>query len=477
MHSNVFIPDEFLQHISNQLPRHLKLNELIEACRQPLRRSIRVNTLKISVQNFIQKAAEKNWKLTPIPWCETGFWIDDLDEDINLLGNSAEHLSGLFYIQEASSMMPVTALFSQIQEKNQLVLDMAAAPGSKTTQIAALLENQGLVVANEFSASRVKILHANQVRCGINNCALTHYNANVFGAWLPETFDMVLLDAPCSGEGTIRKDAKAFVNWNLEAISNIAKVQKELIISAFQALKVGGSLVYSTCTLSREENQLVCEYLKSTFPDAVKFESLADLFEGADKALTEEGFLHVFPQIYDSEGFFVAKIKKIASVPVQLADKKPRKFPFQPLTKKENALVEEELFQRLGIKLPEHLSLWQREQDIWLFPVEIEALLSEIKFERIGLKLAQEHKHGYKWQHEGILSLSILQKANRVDLNAEQAQLWFKGQDIRFEKSQSKGEMLVFYKDACIGLGKWVGNKIKNGLPRDLVRDGHLFDS
>ncbi|CCK02975.1 Ribosomal RNA small subunit methyltransferase F [Cronobacter sakazakii 701] len=135
------------------------------------------------------------------------------------------------------------------------VMDVAAAPGSKTTQIAALMQNQGFILANEYSASRVKVLHANISRCGIHNVGLTHFDGRVFGAALPEQFNAILLDAPCSGEGVVRKDPDALRNWSPQSNQEIAATQRELIESAFHALAPGGTLVYSTCTLNREENQ------------------------------------------------------------------------------------------------------------------------------------------------------------------------------------------------------------------------------
>src|SRR5699024_8245504 len=121
------------------------------------------------------------------------------------------HLSGLFYIQEASSMLPVAALFAD-GNAPQRVMDVAAAPGSKTTQIAARMNNEGAILANEFSASRVKVLHANISRCGISNVALTHFDGRVFGAAVPEMFDAILLDAPCSGEGVVSKESEVLQN-------------------------------------------------------------------------------------------------------------------------------------------------------------------------------------------------------------------------------------------------------------------------
>ena len=200
-------------------------------------------------------------------------------------------------------MLPVAALFADGNQPER-VMDVAAAPGSKTTQIAARMNNRGAILANEFSASRVKVLHANISRCGIHNVALTHFDGRVFGAALPEAFDAILLDAPCSGEGVVRKDPDALKNWSVESNLEIAATQRELIDSAFNALRPGGTLVYSTCTLNRDENEDVCLWLKQRYADAVEFLPLDTLFDSASHAATPEGFLHVFPQIYDCEGFF-----------------------------------------------------------------------------------------------------------------------------------------------------------------------------
>jgi 16S rRNA (cytosine1407-C5)-methyltransferase len=277
MDSNTLLPEAFINKMEKILPSHLKLADLIKYSHKPLRRAVRVNTLKISIAEFQQRSAQHEWLLTPIPWCAEGFWIE-ANNDLYSLGNSAEHQSGLCYIQEASSMMPVAALFHFFKASEKaILLDAAAAPGSKTTQMSAQMNNQGLIIGNEYSSSRIKMLHANIQRCGIKNVALTHFDAAVFGEWLPETFDAILLDAPCSGEGTVRKDKNAMKNWSQSAINDISSMQLTLIESAFNALKPGGILIYSTCTLSHEENQDVLHTLKSKHPTKVKYLSLENL--------------------------------------------------------------------------------------------------------------------------------------------------------------------------------------------------------
>lgn len=474
MHQNVYLPAEFLSEIEAILPSNLNMEDFIAACQRPLRKSIRVNTLKISIDAFLNRAKSKGWQLEPVPWCEEGFWIE-ADESQVPLGNTAEHMSGLFYIQEASSMMPVAALFDNQGDDFTSVLDMAAAPGSKTTQIAAKMENAGVLVANEFSASRVKVLHANIERCGVRNTALSNYDGRVFGGWLPEQFNAVLIDAPCSGEGTVRKDADAMKNWNKESVISISETQKDLIESAFHALKPNGVMVYSTCTLSVEENQQVCLHLKETFGDLVEFESLADLFTGAEKSLTEEGFLHIFPQVYDCEGFFVAKIRKTGSVDAPKVKKRLGKFPFEKASAKIENDIATQLKDTLGVSLPDDTSIWLRDNDVWLFPSALEPMLGEFRFSRMGIKIAEAHKKGYRWQHQVATTLATGEESMCVALSIDDAREWFMGRDVRPVELSGKGEVFVKFDNDVIGLGKWVGNRIKNGLPRELVRDKNLF--
>ena len=482
MDNNTFIPQAFIDKMRTILPEQLNIDDLLAACRRPLRRAIRVNTIKITVKAFQAIAEQKNWKLTPVPWCETGFWIET-EYETTPLGNSAEHLAGLFYIQEASSMMPVSALLHHFELNNNLnptLLDAAAAPGSKTTQLAAALNNRGLIIANEYSSSRIKMLHANIQRCGIKNVALTHFDAAVFGQWLPNTFDAILLDAPCSGEGTVRKDKNAMKNWQQAAIESISAVQKTLIESAFKALKPNGIMVYSTCTLSLEENQEVCLYLKETYPDNVEFLSLKTLFENANETLTEEGFLHIWPQVYDSEGFFVAAIKKHDYVEIEKAHKRLGKFPFQPAT----TIVKNNLYQyfKLQFSIGELSGvLYQRDDEFWLFPENIIPLIDELRFSRLGIKIAEQfgkgRKTGFKSTHEFATCYGEQANNNLLSLTAKQAREYLQGRDIHdIDTRTTKGEVFVSYKGYILGLGKSLDNRIKNSLPRDLIIDKNLFE-
>lgn len=470
--ASVYLPPAFLDATRAIMPADLSMDDFIAACQRPLRRSLRVNTLKISVTDFLTLVQDYDWQLEPIPWCAEGFWIERKDEELRL-GSAAEHLSGLFYIQEASSMLPVSALFAA-GETPRRVLDVAAAPGSKTTQIAALMNNQGGIVANEYSASRVKVLHANISRCGVKNTALTHFDGRVFGAALPESFDAILLDAPCSGEGVVRKDPDAMSNWSPESVASIAETQRELIDSAFHALAPGGVMVYSTCTLNAQENQQIVNGLLATYGDAVSVEPLGELFPGAKQALTDEGFLHVFPQIYDSEGFFVARLRKHHSVPALAKPSyKLGKFPFAPLSAKDSAEIAQAAAAS-GLVWDETSRLWARDKEIWLFPAELETFVNKVRFSRIGLKLAERFTKGYRWQHEAVIALAAADGKQRFELDATLAQEWYHGRDLYPDSPPLTDECIVTYQQQPLGIAKRIGSRIKNNLPRELVRDGAL---
>ena len=475
MNANTFIPEHFIDDVKTYLPNHLKLDDFINACRRPLRKSIRVNTLKITVEDFIKKAEQKNWQLTPIPWCSEGFWLErPSNEEQNLaLGNTDLHLSGAMYVQEASSMLPPIALKQSIQTSST-VLDMASAPGSKTSQLAALMNNQGVLVANELSSSRLKVLSATLKRMGVGNCALSHFDGVIFGNYMYECFDSILLDAPCSGEGTLRKDPYALDNWSEQHVAEISALQTTLLESALQALKPGGVVVYSTCTLNQQENQHVIATLAQRYPEQFEPISLERLFEHSARALTKEGYLHVWPHYYDSEGFFVAALRKTgASMATPKVNKRIKPFAYQAASKKQQAAIQAHFTQQFGIQLPESHSVYLKGQDYWLLPNSFLRVKDEMRFERVGIKLAEEFKQGFRTSHDAITALGPLVSKNLVELDHQQAHQYYQGKDISYPNN-SQGELAVCYQGQIIGLGKWVRNKIKNGYPRELVKDKGL---
>jgi tRNA (cytosine49-C5)-methyltransferase len=283
-----------------------------------LRRSIRVNTLKISVDELKERMS-KEWKLEPVPWCEEGFWIDHKGEGENYrrdVGNTLEHQLGYIYIQEAASMIPPVVLDPK---PGEVVLDMCAAPGSKTTQIAQYMQNKGIIIANDFMGKRLAALGINLQRVSTLNTMMTLMKGNWFEKSGIE-FDKVLVDAPCSGTGTIRKSLKTLRIWNPNMIKKIASEQRRLINTGFNVLKKGGTLVYSTCSLEPEEDEAIVDFLIGKYDNArVEEINLKDLkkgniiteFEGKKYSEEVKKCLRIWPQDNDTEGFFVCKIKKL----------------------------------------------------------------------------------------------------------------------------------------------------------------------
>jgi len=244
-----------------------------------LRRSIRVNTLMASVKEVKKTIEAKGWKLEQIPWCKEGFWISH-------------------------------------PQPGEIVLDLCAAPGSKTTQMGAMMQNKGLIVANDYKGERLQSLGINLQKSMLTNVIVSLMSGERMKGL---QFDKILVDAPCSGTGAIRKSLKTINIWNPHMITKLAQQQKAILENAFSILKPDGELVYSTCSVEPEEDEGVVDYLINKYPNAqvlkVKTPGLKTSpavleFEGKKYNPQIKNTLRIWPQDNDTEGFFVAKIKK-----------------------------------------------------------------------------------------------------------------------------------------------------------------------
>jgi 16S rRNA (cytosine1407-C5)-methyltransferase len=255
----------------------IEVEEIIAAMIRPIGKSIRINTRKIALADFKIHATEQGWKLTDTDIPEV-FLIDRDDTSI-ALGNTLEHQAGWFYIQEVAAAMPPHLLRQEqfkvsslefrdeptqnsklkTQNSKEIILDMCAAPGGKTTQLADYFP-ESLIIANEVNRTRTPQLFDNLDRMGYDNIAVISCDGRFFQNF-PEFFDAVLLDAPCSGEGTAFRDAAVIDQWNEKNIDRIAKLQKQLFATAETIVKPAGFVSYSTCTLNRVENEEVIESL------------------------------------------------------------------------------------------------------------------------------------------------------------------------------------------------------------------------
>lgn len=282
--------------------------------------SIRVNTLKISPEKLKKRIEEKKWIINQ-PFKN---YPEILVIENNLmpgeLGRSIEHLLGYYYVQEISSMLPIIALNPK---PNESLLDLCAAPGSKTTQAAAKMENTGNIIANELQMGRIKVLASNLQRCGVSNTTITKKEGQHLCQKLNQQnfkFDKILIDAPCSGEGTIKSTPKTLKMWNIHTVKKLSKIQKQLVESAIEILNEGGEMVYSTCTHSPEENEEIVNFILENFPEMeiTKIELPKELktrpgiLNWQEKEYLEDVKLscRVYPQDNNTEGFFLAKFKK-----------------------------------------------------------------------------------------------------------------------------------------------------------------------
>jgi len=279
-----------------------------------LRRSIRVNTLKIETDELKKRLEKLKWELTPIPWCKEGFWVKH-KEGRRDIGNTIEHQLGYFYVQEAASMIPPLVLDPK---PGETILDMCAAPGSKSSQIAQYMQNRGILITNDYQYIRLQPLGINLQRTGITNSIITLMEGRYFKDSNIK-FDKILVDAPCSGTGTIRKSLKTLRIWNPNAVKRLHSQQKQLLETAFQILKEKGTIVYSTCSLEPEEDEAVISEFLENHKNAELQEIKLDIkrsepiteFEGNSYSEEVKKCLRIWPQDNDTEGFFVAKIKKL----------------------------------------------------------------------------------------------------------------------------------------------------------------------
>jgi NOL1/NOP2/sun family putative RNA methylase len=281
--------------------------EFFEYMAKPIRPSIRINTLKAD-GGEIRENLERKCNLRQIPWCSEGFYIDTGE-----YGNLMEYRLGLIFPQESASMIPPLLLDLS---PNLKVLDMCAAPGAKTTQIAQYMENRGCIIANEPNARRINILISNLQRCGVLIAQVTKLDGRFFSR-CENSFDSVLVDAPRSNGGMIRKNFKYLKFWRKKEIEQLSKLQKSLIISGYRALKPGGVLVYSTCTMDPLENEEVVNHLLMNTDAEMEDINLPlkrrEPFQKfGEREYTSEvrKCLRIHPQDNDTEGFFVARIRK-----------------------------------------------------------------------------------------------------------------------------------------------------------------------
>jgi len=307
----------FIERMSQLLDNKEDLNKFLETIKTKPRKSIRVNTLKISPQELVTKLEKRGWKLEQIKDHPEIIQIQSQLEP-GELGKTKEHILGYYYVQEITSTIPIIALQPT---KQDALLDCCAAPGSKTTQAATLMDNQGILIANDLNIGRIKILSANLERQGITNTIITRHDAISLSQKLKKLnlkFDKILADVPCSGEGNIRISQRTLLEWSENLLKSLSRKQKRIASEILQLLKPGGEMIYSTCTHAPEENEEVVNHLLENNPNleiqqiSLPIKTRPGITKWKDKTFHPSLKLahRIYPHDNDMEGFFVCKIKK-----------------------------------------------------------------------------------------------------------------------------------------------------------------------
>lgn len=445
--------DEFKKSVKDMIPD--EFNEFIESYSLPCYKGISVNTLKISIDKLKKLV---NFNLNPSPFSTNSFYIENLDQKI---GNSPLHHAGAFYIQEPSAASAVEALDPKPHEK---ILDLCAAPGGKSCQIAARLCGTGLLWSNEIVKSRANVLLSNTERMGIRNAVISSCHPEILCNKLYGYFDKVLVDAPCSGEGMFRKNQDSMKQWSTEHVKACAKRQISILESAKNALKKDGVLVYSTCTFSPEENEKVLENLLLNNKDfeLIKIDKSfgRNAFQKYAKYVPNIEFARrIFPQD-GGEGHFVAKLRKKVCPNKLLIKKHNYKKNHKEIEKFFYSLFEENLYGNIE----------EVNNKFLILPLGLPDL-NGLNVLRAGVLLCSSNETTIMPEHAAFMAAKFNKVKNKIsfDLNSKNILEFLKGHEIGiFDSKLTSGFCTVAVNEIITGFGKYTNGKLKNKYPKGL---------
>jgi len=440
------LPTEFLEEIKAILKDEYEA--FLNSYSSPACKVLRINSLKSAAA----RAAE-GFCCEEVPWEKNGRYIKEGTRP----GAGVLHAAGAFYLQDASAMAPVAVLDPQPYET---VLDLCAAPGGKSGQIASRMGGKGVLVSNEYVKSRAPILRSNLERLGVVNARVTNASPDAFAKSCKEAFDAVLVDAPCSGEGMFRRLPDAASEWTSSSPAACADRQAKVLDSAAPTVKKGGRLVYSTCTFNRNENEYTIRAFLERHPE---FEAEDFFLQGVGQS--QNGCLRLWPHKLRGEGHFVAKLRKKGE------PQPPRAVRFTPAKAALNAL--EMLKKDCVAALPQGGRLVLRGDTLFL------ATDTDIDFGGIytindGLALGTLGKNYIEPAHSLAIALETNDVHRFIEVDEKTAISYMEGE--AFPTESANGWSLVCFKGLPLGWGKVSGGICKNHLPKGLrLRGGHAL--
>lgn len=455
----MILPSDFLSEMQTIFNKS-DYNLFLKCYDKPYFKGLRVNSLKINPKKF-KKIFE--YKLKPSPFYENGFYID---KNVEKLGKHPLHHAGAFYLQEPSASFAVTVLDPKPYDK---VLDLCAAPGGKTTQIAEKINGTGLVWANEFIKSRTSSLISNIERLGVRNAVVSSCQTDILCKKLAGYFDKVLVDAPCSGEGMFRKNPKAILEWSKEHVKSCSTRQLEILENAKYALKKDGILVYSTCTFSIEENEGVI----SKFLERNKNFELCEIKTNlARPAICNSQFKNFnlnfakrITPLENGEGHFVAKLQKKFLSDEDLNFKKVQPCNYKKESK--SIFIAQKLYSDL-FNSSLYGSLEKFGDYYFILPENLPDLKS-LNVLRAGILLCEDKQNCIIPCHAAFMAAKyeeINQKLN-FDTNSKEILSFLKGEELEID-SDLKGFTAVCVNNITVGFGKVTNGKLKNKYPKGL---------
>ena len=439
--------------------KNLNIEKLKKCFDSPAEIGVRFNTKKLRPSNINQKSIKEFVKdfdvdgnFEMVPWCKTGFYASPEMK----LGKNILHELGVYYMQEPSAMSP--AEFLGIK-KDDIVLDLCAAPGGKSTQIAQKLDG-GFLVSNEIVPKRAKILLENVERLGLDNVIVTNHSPKELEIKFENFFDKILVDAPCSGEGMFRKNSDAANEWNENSPKICAARQKEIMSSAYTMLKPGGTLVYSTCTFSLEENEEVIESLLEQFDDLEILPVEHEKF-GFEKgiAVNENSQLtncaRLYPYNLKGEGHFFAVLKKRENW-----HNERKNYQKKPENKQKIAIFEQFIKDFSKNEYRDYIFVGD-----FLY-ANCRINIDKLKVESAGLLLGEFKKNVFIPSFHLARSLKDFKTEHVQELSYESAKKYIEGFEL--QTNLSDGWALLTYKNFPISFGKCVNGEVKNHYPKNM---------
>ena len=419
---------DFFNHLKTYLSDE-QIEKLAQALDKPSKHALLLNEEKMSKETLLSIYPS----LVNHPIIPNAFIYDKDELD---LGKSVYHELGCFYLQEPSAMLPAYLLNPN---ENDLVLDLCAAPGGKSMQASFLMHNKGLIISNDLAKNRAFAISENAERLGRGNLLIVNDFSTIEQYYL-NTFDKIILDAPCSGSGMFRKQNEMKEDWSIAKVNKFAEIQKSLILMCYNMLKEGGEMVYSTCSFSYEEDEEVIKYLlDNTDAEINKIDDNPIYY--VDKKLPYG--VHLLPSLFPGEGHYICLIKKPGILKKNNVKESNDKFPYKIET---NGY---QYYQKFGD---------------YLYIQDKEINLKHLNIIRYGVKVGQIDKGDIRFDYHYAHFVNSFN--NIYELNDEEIAKYYLGEAIN--KSALKGYILLKYQGINVDIAKSDGRIIKNRLPKGL---------